>query len=73
MRLEDVLREYINIPCHLGIREQSMQLYYSGIIEEIGEGWIRFVDNSRFEYIVPTASISYVRKSERREKKKRNE
>ncbi|MDD6060141.1 MAG: hypothetical protein PUB97_07135 [Ruminococcus sp.] len=73
MRLEEVLREYLNKPCHLGVKGNNIQMYYAGIIEQIGEGWIRFVDNSRYEYIIPTASIAYIRNDERREKKKRNE
>lgn len=73
MRLEEVLREYLDKPCHLGVMGQNLQAYYIGVIEQIGEGWIRFVDNSRYEYIIPVSSITYVRNDERREKKKRYE
>lgn len=72
MRLEEVLREYLDKPCQLGVIGNKIQ-YYAGIIEQIGEGWIRFVDIARYEYIIPTASIAYIRKDECREKKKRNE
>lgn len=70
MNLNGVLTQYINEKCSIGILEQS---YYNGIIEEVGEGWIKFVDDARFEYIIPTTAITYVRRNERREKKKRNE
>lgn len=73
MRLEEVLREYLDKLCQLGVMGNNRQMYYEGVIEQIGEGWIRFVDISRYEYIIPTTSIAYIRKDERREKKKRNE
>ena len=73
MKLDEVLTQYINEKCALGVLGQSLMTYYNGIIEEVGEGWIRFVDDSRFEYIIPTTAIAYVRKNERREKKKRVE
>lgn len=70
MNLNDILTQYINEKCTIGILEQS---YYNGIIEEVGEGWIRFVDDTRFECIIPISAIAYVRRNERREKKKRDE
>jgi len=70
MNLNEVLTQYINEKCSIGILDQSC---YNGIIEEVGEGWIRFVDDARFECIIPISSIAYVRKTERREKKKRDE
>lgn len=75
MNLNEILAQYINEKCTIGILSQSFTTYYNGegIIEEVGEGWIRFVDDARFEYIIPTTAIAYVRKNERREKKKRNE
>ena len=72
MRLEEVLREYLDKPCKLGLIENNVY-FCAGVIEQIGDGWIRFLDNSRYEYIIPTASIAYIRNDERREKKKRNE
>lgn len=75
MNLNEVLTQYINEKCTIGILSQSFTTYYNGegIIEEVGEGWIKFVDTSRFEYIIPISAIAYIRRNERREKKKRNE
>lgn len=70
MNLNEILTQYINEKCILGTLDQSS---YNGVIEEIGEGWIRFVDDARFEYIIPISAIAYIRRNERREKKKRDE
>ena len=69
MRLEEVLREYLDKPCKLGLIGNNVY-FCAGVIEQIGDGWIRFVDNLRYEYIIQTTSIAFVRKDERREKKK---
>ena len=67
MNLNEILTQYVNEKCILGTLDQSS---YNGVIEEIGEGWIRFVDDARFEYMIPISAIAYIRKNERREKKK---
>lgn len=70
MNLNEIITQYVNEKCILGTLDQSS---YNGVIEEIGEGWIRFVDDARFEYIIPISAIAYIRRNERREKKKRDE
>lgn len=62
MKIEDALQKFLNEKCMVYVTYASMNgSVIDGTITEIGEGWLKLIDNDNAESIINIANIIRVR------------